>query len=114
MDTAPRHPPQGTHQSLKQAAKTQLVEHHSVSARELAEALSTLVPLAEPPSGAVSSTFASAFGARAMSVPRSARSTALALVHELQHSKFAALSQLYELVDDEPPDLYYAPRIGSP
>jgi hypothetical protein len=96
------------------AAWALLVEHHRDSAQELAEAVSMLVPLAEPPSGATSSTFASAFGAVAMSTPRSARSTALALVHEIQHSKFAALTQLYDLVDDEPRCLYYAPWRTDP
>jgi HEXXH motif-containing protein len=89
--------------------------HHRGTAYEVAAALRVLVPLAAPARGTTSSTFAEAFGAVAMSAPAGPRSTALALAHELQHSKFTVLARLHPLLDEEVPALhYYAPWRRDP
>jgi HEXXH motif-containing protein len=96
------------------AAWDLLGEHHREIARELAEGLAAVVPLAAPPDRSASSSLAGAFGAVAMSVPPGPRGAALALVHEMQHSKFAALARLYPLVTEEPATRYYAPWRPDP
>ena len=96
------------------AAWELLAEHHEEAAQEIAEALGVLAPLAAPSHGTASSSLAGAFGAVAMSVPQGSRDMALALAHEIQHSKFAALARLYPLISGEPPDRYYAPWRPDP
>ncbi|GAA3456563.1 aKG-HExxH-type peptide beta-hydroxylase [Dactylosporangium matsuzakiense] len=97
------------------AAWALLGSHHRGTAHEVAAALRVLVPLADPAQGTTSSTFAGAFGAVALSAPAGPRTTALALAHELQHSKFIVLARLHPLLGEEAPgELYYAPWRSDP
>ncbi|MFD9736482.1 aKG-HExxH-type peptide beta-hydroxylase [Umezawaea sp. NPDC059074] len=90
-----------------------LTAHHSESAVELSEGLSTVVPLgAEQRVFAASST--AAFGSIAMSPKQSAVTFAEALVHETQHSKLNALLDLVVLCEDDGVGRFYAPWLDYP
>ncbi|MCX5065309.1 HEXXH motif-containing putative peptide modification protein [Micromonospora lupini] len=84
--------------------------HLPAHADALAGLLRTLVPLRPPPSGnPVSATSRDALGAIALSVPADARTLALLLVHELQHTKLGALLDLVPLHRAGGPARYRAP-----
>ncbi|MET8363947.1 HEXXH motif-containing putative peptide modification protein [Micromonospora sp. NPDC005194] len=84
--------------------------HLPAHADALAGLLRTLVPLRPPPSGnPVSATSRDALGAIALSVPTDARTLALLLVHELQHTKLGALLDLVPLHRPGGPARYRAP-----
>ncbi|MEU8169936.1 HEXXH motif-containing putative peptide modification protein [Micromonospora sp. NPDC049004] len=84
--------------------------HLPAHADALAGLLRTLVPLRPPPSGnPVSATSRDALGAIALSVPADAPTLALLLVHELQHTKLGALSDLVPLHRPGGPARYRAP-----
>lgn len=84
--------------------------HLPAHADALAGLLRTLVPLRPPSSGnPVSATSRDALGAIALSVPADARTLALLLVHELQHTKLGALVDLVPLHRPGGPARYRAP-----
>ncbi|MET9758915.1 HEXXH motif-containing putative peptide modification protein [Streptomyces sp. NPDC006372] len=86
--------------------------HHPETYAELAAGPRTLVPLGS--SGGFSGSSAEAFGAMALSRPRTGRGLALSLAHELQHSKFAAVLHLFDLFEAEGTERYYAPWRPDP
>ncbi len=90
-----------------------LTSNYPGFARELAEGMTTLVPVEDESSftGASSSI---AFGAIAMTAKFSAVDLAETLVHELQHSKMNALLDLVDLVDPDFRGLLYAPWRDDP
>ncbi|MEU5909640.1 HEXXH motif-containing putative peptide modification protein [Micromonospora sp. NPDC047527] len=84
--------------------------HLPAHADALTVLLRSLVPLLPPPSGnPVSATSRDALGAIALSVPADARTLALLLVHELQHTKLGALLDLVPLYRTGGPARYRAP-----
>ena len=91
-----------------------LVEHHRPVAEEVSGALRTLVPVPSPRAGSRSGTFHHAFGSVAMSLPPDARSAAVALAHEIQHAKLAALNDMFALLEPGPVELFYAPWRTDP
>ncbi|MFE0414531.1 aKG-HExxH-type peptide beta-hydroxylase [Streptomyces tendae] len=94
----------------------------SGGAQRLAEAdvlLRCLVPLETPPDvgtgrGSCSATRREAFGALLSSTPADAVTLAATLVHELQHAKLAALSDLVTLHRAGPAARYFAPWRADP
>ncbi|MGW2045567.1 aKG-HExxH-type peptide beta-hydroxylase [Streptomyces sp. NPDC001858] len=90
-------------------------EHRVTEARAL---LRCLVPLEMPPdaegSGACSATRRDAFGALLCSTPPSPVAFAATLVHELQHAKLAALSDMTTLHQAGPQARYFAPWRADP
>ncbi|MFP3987969.1 HEXXH motif-containing putative peptide modification protein [Streptomyces sp. E11-3] len=93
-------------------------------AHRLAEAaalLRCLVPLVDPPgagpdrsSGSCSATLREAFGAVLSSTPATPALFAATLVHELQHAKLAALSELLPLHHADATARYFAPWRPDP
>lgn len=91
-------------------------------AEEAGTLLRSLVPLATPsgsgpaerPSGSCSGTRREAFGAVLSSVPPSAAGFAAMLVHELQHTKLAALCALVPLHHAGPEARHFAPWRPDP
>ncbi|WP_051951487.1 HEXXH motif domain-containing protein [Actinacidiphila yeochonensis] len=83
-------------------------------AREVAELLECVVPLAGAPTAQCSATRGEAFGALLSSTPRGGLDLAATLVHELQHAKLLAVSQITPLhtADDAP--RYFAPWRPDP
>ncbi|MGI5253479.1 aKG-HExxH-type peptide beta-hydroxylase [Actinacidiphila glaucinigra] len=67
-----------------------------------------------PPFVRTSATSGDAYGAMVVSRPASAVALAETLVHEFQHSKLSALLHLFELVDDDRTECYYAPWRPDP
>jgi hypothetical protein len=90
-----------------------LTSRYSGFAGELAEGMTTLVPL-ETESSFTGASSSIAFGAIAMTSKYSAIDLAEALVHELQHSKMNALLDLVDLVDPDFDELLYAPWRDDP
>jgi HEXXH motif-containing protein len=72
----------------------------------LSRGMRSVIPIAVTRDGASLATQTDAFGAAAMILPDSDASMAAALLHEFQHSKLAALSELVPLVADDTTDLY--------
>jgi HEXXH motif-containing protein len=91
-----------------------LVERHAAVAEELAEAITMLAPLPDPPAGTVSATGRHAFGAIAMSTPADPQSVAVTLAHEVQHAKLSALMDLFRLIEPGATGLHYAPWRSDP
>ncbi|WP_007517382.1 HEXXH motif domain-containing protein [Pseudofrankia saprophytica] len=93
----------------------QLVCHHRPRAEVIRELVTSVVPLRFGPTGQeTSGTSGHAFGAMASTTPVSGPALALALVHEAQHGKLAALSHLVNLVDGPSPATCYAPWRPDP
>jgi len=92
-----------------------LVEDDPVAADAIGKGVTSLVPL-QPTPGAteLSASSQEANGAVALTPPRKPLSLALALVHEFQHAKLAALLDLVPLLDASPGMLYYAPWRSDP
>ncbi|MEU7001669.1 HEXXH motif-containing putative peptide modification protein [Nonomuraea sp. NPDC046570] len=90
-----------------------LAGHHRPTAAAMA-ATTVVVPLTAPEGGARSATSRAAYGCVALSLPEDARSAALALTHELQHAKLAALMDLFDLVRDDHGQRFYAPWREDP
>lgn len=92
-------------------------EHRVAEATAL---LRCLVPLAAPPgadghgSGSCSGTRRDAFGALLSSTPPTAATFAATLVHELQHTKLSALSDMLTLHHAGPQARYFAPWRPDP
>jgi uncharacterized protein len=91
-----------------------LVRHHRRFAAELAEMISAVTPLRAGPTAEVNATSRDVFGSIALSRPHSGQSLALAIAHETQHAKLAALLDLVELVRPGTSSLYYAPWRADP
>jgi HEXXH motif-containing protein len=83
-------------------------------AREVAALLACVVPLAGAPTAQCSATRGEAFGALLSSTPRGGLDLAATLVHELQHAKLLAVSQIAPLhtAGDDP--RYFAPWRPDP
>ncbi|MFD0923082.1 HEXXH motif-containing putative peptide modification protein [Saccharopolyspora rosea] len=91
-----------------------LVRWHRPVAEEVAAALRVLTPLVNSSTGQVSATFNDLFGCVAMSLPDDARSAALTLAHEVQHTKLAALIDLVPLLAPDDGVRFYAPWREDP
>jgi HEXXH motif-containing protein len=92
-----------------------LSTHHAPAAEELAEGLSVLVPRFGPePETAYSASSPYAFGCVALSLPADATELSVGLVHEFQHSKLAALMDMFDLVGPDSGRRFYAPWRPDP
>lgn len=80
----------------------------------LTTGLRTVVPLRPAPAGMRSATSRHAFGAIAITLPADPRGIEELLVHEFQHAKLFALSDLYQLVDPDDTHLLRVPWRGDP
>lgn len=72
----------------------------------LSRGMRSVIPIAATLDGASLATQTDAFGAAAMILPDTDAAMAVALLHEFQHSKLGALSELVPLVADDTVDLY--------
>ncbi|KOV99112.1 hypothetical protein ADK65_19450 [Streptomyces sp. NRRL B-1140] len=99
-------------EATAQGACRLLRDHHPGTYAELTAGPRTLVPVDRP--GSFSGSSAEAFGAMALSRPRSARGLALSMAHEMQHGKFAAVLHLFDLFEADGEELYYAPWRPDP
>ena len=97
-----------------EAAWTLLKQHHLAVAREVAEIVQVIVPLARPPQGLVSSSSPETFGAIAVSEPSDACTLASTLAHEVQHVKLSALLDLVPLARPDDGRHFYAPWREDP
>ncbi|MEG3635663.1 HEXXH motif domain-containing protein [Micromonospora palythoicola] len=104
----------GAWQARLDSAWRILVDHHRPVAEEASALLRALVPIAAPRTSTRSGTFHHAFGSVAMSLPPDARSTAVALAHEIQHAKLAALTDMFATLEPGPTELFYAPWRTDP
>jgi uncharacterized protein len=76
----------------------------------IAAGLSVLLPLAnDVPGREISAAARQAFGAVALARPVSAAALALLIIHEFQHVKLGALTDMFDLVDGADRRLYFAP-----
>jgi hypothetical protein len=92
-----------------------LVRRHGTTARALAAGVTTLVPLAEPPSGPpLSAASGWAYGAVAASLPADSPALAEILVHEFQHLTLGAVEDLVALTHAGDERLWYAPWRDDP
>ncbi|EFL35440.1 radical SAM domain-containing protein [Streptomyces viridochromogenes DSM 40736] len=109
-----------TWRSMAAAAMRLLRARHAEYAAELDAGLRTLtpVPLAEGARARHSASAAEMFGGVTLSRPAHARDLAETLVHEMQHSKLAAVMHLVDLLAEpgatEPGARYYAPWRDDP
>ncbi|WP_431918750.1 HEXXH motif domain-containing protein [Micromonospora wenchangensis] len=107
-------PPTGLWRSRLDGAWRILVAHHRPVAEEISTSLHALVPIRAPGHRARSGTFHHAFGSVAMSLPPDDRSAAMALAHEIQHAKLAALTDMFAIWEPGPTELFYAPWRTDP
>ena len=91
-----------------------LVRYHRRMASEVRTIITTLTPLHRAELYTSNATSRATFGCVALSRPSDGRALALALIHEVQHAKLAALSDLVELVRPDTQELYYAPWRDDP
>jgi HEXXH motif-containing protein len=91
-----------------------LARRHSAVAREFAAAVTVLTPLRSAAGGTSSATLADAFGCVFLSLGPDARSVAVTLAHELQHTKLVALMDLFPLLRPDPGERFYAPWRDDP
>ncbi|MDI5968818.1 HEXXH motif domain-containing protein [Streptomyces sp. SL13] len=87
---------------------------HTGAADEAAVVFRALVPLAGPAGSRRSSSSKETFGAAALTLPDTTHGMALTLTHELQHNKLSALLHLFDLVAEQPGELFYAPWREDP
>ncbi|MEV4128158.1 HEXXH motif domain-containing protein [Nocardia sp. NPDC049707] len=88
---------------------------HPGYAKPLSVGLRSFVPLtAEPISPSTSRTSYNSFGCIAASSTRSAHQMALTLIHEFQHAKLGAFTDMVELYEDDPRERFYAPWRDDP
>lgn len=87
-------------------AMTLLAELVPGLAGGLCEGMVTILPIRAVGSGTHAATVADAFGAASMTLPPDETEAAQTLVHEFQHSKLSALSELVPLIADDASDLY--------
>ncbi|HWO60452.1 MAG TPA: HEXXH motif-containing putative peptide modification protein [Umezawaea sp.] len=91
-----------------------LVRRHPEVAEEFREAVAVLTPLRSAAGGMSSATQADAFGCVFLSLGPDARSVAVTLAHELQHTKLVALMDLFPLLRPDPDERFYAPWRDDP
>jgi HEXXH motif-containing protein len=92
-----------------------LTRYHPGYADALRDGLRSLVPIGQRADDRnVSATSGDAFGAVAASIPSDGAALALALMHEFQHSKLCAISDLKPLFERHAGDLFYAPWRPDP
>ncbi|WP_217165743.1 HEXXH motif-containing putative peptide modification protein [Streptomyces sp. AC512_CC834] len=91
-----------------------LVENHPRRAEELAAGLNGIVPLPAPARGVESATSRHAFGTVLTSWPADPERLALTLLHEFQHSKLSALTDLVTLYEPGGRTRLYAPWRPDP
>jgi len=92
-----------------------LARHHHRTATEVRSLISAITPLSDIQGASRSVTSRRAFGTVALSLPEDDVAMALALSHEVQHAKLAALMDLLPLVTAGPTErLYYAPWRSDP
>lgn len=87
---------------------------HPEPAAEVSAAFRAIVPISAPNDRNISSSSDETFGCSVLSAPRSPLDLALALVHELQHNKLTAITHLFDLIAQEPGELFYAPWREDP
>ncbi|MET7326386.1 HEXXH motif-containing putative peptide modification protein, partial [Streptomyces sp. NPDC005549] len=112
LDTASAGP--AAWRELLRRAWELLVEHHPRRAEELAAGLNALVPLPAPARGVASATSRHAFGTVLTSWPADPERLALTLLHEFQHSKLSALTDLVTLYEPGGRPRLYAPWRPDP
>ncbi|MEV2241254.1 HEXXH motif-containing putative peptide modification protein [Micromonospora sp. NPDC049891] len=92
-----------------------LVRHHRGDAEAISEGLRTVVPLqSDSASAGVNVTSMDAFGAVSMTPPADGTALALGLLHEFQHAKLGAATDIEPLHDAEDRRYYYAPWRDDP
>jgi HEXXH motif-containing protein len=96
------------------AAWTLLVRHHPVAAEEIAAVIRVLTPLTSSPNNQVGASSRETFGTVALSAPPDARSFALTLCHEVQHTKLAAVIDTVALTRPDDGRRWYAPWRDDP
>ena len=95
-------------------AWTLLLQDHRRMATEVRTIVTTLTPLHRSVLYTSNATSRATFGCVALSRPSDGRGLALALIHEVQHAKLAALSDLVALIRPNAQGLYYAPWRDDP
>lgn len=81
----------------------------------VAAGLSTLVPLAnDQPGREISAAARQAFGAVAAALPASGADLALLILHEFQHVKLGALTDMFDLCDRTDRQVFFAPWRDDP
>ncbi len=93
---------------------TLLVRYHPATAEEIAAAIRVLTPLTSPPGSQVGASSRETFGTVALSTPPDARSFALTLCHEVQHTKLAAVIDIIALTRLDDGRRWYAPWRNDP
>ncbi|MFF0684096.1 HEXXH motif-containing putative peptide modification protein [Streptomyces tendae] len=101
-------------QDLLRQAWELLVDNHPRRAEELAAGLNGIVPLPAPARGVASATSRHAFGTVLTSWPADPERLALTLLHEFQHSKLSALTDLVTLYESGGRPRLYAPWRPDP
>jgi len=104
-------------QGLLAQAWTVLVTSHRTYAEGIATGLRNLVPLTSPNTHqGVNVTSMDSFGSVSMTLPVDELAFAVALIHEFQHAKLGAVTDMYPLFDggDDDRALYYAPWREDP
>lgn len=92
-----------------------LTEYHPGYAVALRDGLRSLVPIGQRAGDRnVSATSGDAFGAVAASMPSDGAALAVALMHEFQHAKLCAITDLQPLFDRHAGYLFYAPWRPDP
>lgn len=84
------------------------------AAAEFAEAVRVITPMSAPRTGTSSATAANAFGCVFLSLAPDPESVALTLMHEVQHTKLAALMDLFALAEPDTSEVFYAPWRDDP
>ncbi|MFI0483127.1 FxsB family cyclophane-forming radical SAM/SPASM peptide maturase [Actinomadura sp. 9N215] len=102
-------------QAFFQEACTLLEKEYAEYAPAIAEALTTIVPLDPPASGAsVSSAARDAYGSVGIALPESPAMLCLLILHEFQHVKLGAVLDFADLYDKSDDRLYHAPWRRDP
>ncbi|MFG3336057.1 aKG-HExxH-type peptide beta-hydroxylase [Streptomyces tendae] len=101
-------------QDLLRQAWELLVDNHPRRAEELSAGLNGIVPLPAPARGVASATSRHAFGTVLTSWPADPERLALTLLHEFQHSKLSALTDLVTLYEPGGRLRLYAPWRPDP
>ena len=91
-----------------------LLRYHRRMAGEVRTIVTTLTPLHRTVLYTSNATSRATFGCVALSRPEDGQALTLALIHEVQHAKLAALSDLVALVRPNTQELYYAPWRDDP
>jgi uncharacterized protein len=91
-----------------------LEQHHHAVATEIAETIMVIVPLVAQGEVHASSSSPETFGAIAMSEPPDLYECAVTLVHETQHLKLSALTDLMPLTVPDGDRRFYAPWRSDP